>query len=92
MHIQKIAIIDIVRFYHCRLRVQRVTPPPFGAGNYQLTQVLPPIYRLQPDRFARHISSLVSVMPLCLRQERLALIDLFQLMAKQQPQVLSPCS
>ncbi|XP_037075485.1 protein melted-like [Pollicipes pollicipes] len=61
-----------------------------AAGNYQLTQVLPPIYRLQPDRFARHMTTLVTVMPLCLGQERLALIDLFQLMAKQQPQLLVP--
>ncbi|KAF0311000.1 Ventricular zone-expressed PH domain-containing 1 [Amphibalanus amphitrite] len=59
-----------------------------ATGNYQLTQVLPPVYRLQPERFNRHMGTLVSVMPLCLGQERLAIVDLFQLMAKQQPQLL----
>lgn len=58
-----------------------------GAGNYGLCRALPQIYEVSPDELNPHAELLVSLLPLCDLQERLALLQLFALMAHNKPAV-----
>lgn len=59
-------------------------------GNYPLCRVLPNIYEVSPDPFPGHVMALVSLLPQCDNQEKLALLNLFSLIAKDNPSVSDP--
>ncbi|XP_019873887.2 protein melted isoform X2 [Aethina tumida] len=56
--------------------------------NYPLCRVLPNIYEVSPDPFPGHVMALVSLLPQCDNQEKLALLNLFSLIAKDNPSLL----
>ncbi|KAF7273895.1 ventricular zone expressed PH domain-containing protein melted [Rhynchophorus ferrugineus] len=58
------------------------------SGNYPLCRVLPNIYEVSPEPFQGHAMALVSLLPHCDNQEKLALLNLFSLMAKDKPSLL----
>ena len=49
--------------------------------------MLPNIYEVSPEPFQGHAMALVSLMPHCDNQEKMALLNLFALMAKDKPSV-----
>lgn len=57
------------------------------SGNYPLCRVLPNIYEVSPESFQGHVMALVSLLPHCDNQEKLALIHLFGFIAKDNPSV-----
>lgn len=61
----------------------------FFLGNYPLCRVLAQIYEVSPEPFQGHAMALVSLLPHCDNQEKLALLNLFSLMAKDSPTVIS---
>lgn len=56
-------------------------------GNYPLCRVLAQIYEVSPDPLQGHAMALVSLLPHCDNQEKLALLHLFSLIAKDNPTV-----
>lgn len=56
-------------------------------GNYPLCRVLAQIYEVSQEPLEGHTMALVSLLPLCDNQERLALLNLFSLIAKNTPEV-----
>lgn len=59
----------------------------FLIGNYPLCRVLAQIYEVSPEPLQGHAMALVSLLPQCLNQEKLALLNLFSLIAKNNPTV-----
>lgn len=59
----------------------------FFLGNYPLCRVLAQIYEVSPEPFQGHAMALVSLLPHCDNQEKLSLLHLFSLMAKDNPTV-----
>nr|CAD7455379.1 unnamed protein product [Timema tahoe] len=57
------------------------------AGNYPLCRVLPQIYEVNKEPLHDHVMALVSLLPLCENSEKLALLNLFALIAKSNPSV-----
>lgn len=62
------------------------------SGNYPLCRVLPNIYEVSPESFQGHVMALVSLLPHCDNQEKLALINLFALIARDNASVSIPFS
>ncbi|XP_049810598.1 protein melted isoform X1 [Schistocerca nitens] len=60
------------------------------SGNYPLCRVLPQMYAVNKEPLHDHVMALVSLMPLCDNSEKLALLNLFALIAKEKPQLLEP--
>ncbi|XP_055373364.1 protein melted isoform X2 [Condylostylus longicornis] len=58
------------------------------AGNYGLCKVLPQLYDVSPDKISMNASLLVSLLPQCETPEKLALLQLFTLIAQKKPTVL----
>ncbi|XP_045473807.1 protein melted isoform X2 [Harmonia axyridis] len=58
------------------------------SGNYPLCRVLPNIYEVSPEPFQGHAMALVSLLSHCDNQEKLALLQLFALMARDTPLLL----
>lgn len=58
------------------------------SGNYGLCRVLSQIYEVSPEHLTPHASLLVSLLPLCDIQERLALLQLFALIAQNKTDVI----
>ncbi|XP_059612970.1 protein melted [Phlebotomus argentipes] len=58
------------------------------AGNYGLCQILPQIYDVAPHSLDQHTSVLISLLNRCDTQEKLALLQLFALIAKNNPSAL----
>lgn len=56
-------------------------------GNYPLCRVLPQIYAVNKEPLHEHVMALVSLLPLCENPEKLALLNLFALIAKNNPSV-----
>lgn len=56
-------------------------------GNYPLCRVLPQIYTVNTEPLHDHVMALVSLLPLCENSEKLALLNLFALIAKNNPSV-----
>lgn len=50
-----------------------------SAGNFGLCRLLSQIYEVSPEQLTSHAVSLVSLLPICDIQERLALLQLFAL-------------
>lgn len=57
-------------------------------ANYGLCRLLPQIYEVAPDQLNGNVAPLCQLLPRCDIAERLALLQLFALMARQQPAVL----
>lgn len=62
-------------------------PKYFLKGNYPLCRVLAQIYEVSPEPFQGHAMALVSLLQHCDNQEKLSLLHLFSLMAKDNPTV-----
>lgn len=60
------------------------------SGNYPLCRVLPQIYAVNKEPLHEHVMALVSLLPLCENPEKLALLNLFALIAKNNPSLLEP--
>lgn len=60
------------------------------SGNYPLCRVLPQMYAVNKEPLHDHAMALVSLLPLCDNAEKLALLNLFALIAKDKPQLLEP--
>ncbi|GLV34207.1 melted [Carabus blaptoides fortunei] len=58
------------------------------SGNYPLCRVLAQIYEVSHEPLQGHTMALVSLLPLCDNQEKLALLHLFSLIAKNTPALL----
>lgn len=57
-------------------------------ANYGLCRLLPQIYEVSPEQLNGSVAPLVLLLPRCDVAERLALLQLFALMARQRPAVL----
>ena len=57
------------------------------SGNYSLSRVLPQIYSVNRDPIKSHVMTLVSIFPNCENTEKMALLNLFALVAKDNPTV-----
>lgn len=60
------------------------------SGNYPLCRVLPQVYDVSKEPIHDHCMALVSLLPPCEHQERLALLQLFGLIASNKPSLLEP--
>ncbi|KAK7869254.1 hypothetical protein R5R35_000874 [Gryllus longicercus] len=60
------------------------------AGNYPLCRVLPQMYAVNMEPLHDHAMALVSLLPQCDTTEKLALLSLFALIARNSPQLLEP--
>ncbi|KAK7062980.1 Pleckstrin y domain [Halocaridina rubra] len=60
------------------------------SGNYSLSRVLPQIYAVKKDPIHDHVMTLVSLLPQCDTNEKLGLLMLFSLVAKNRPALLEP--
>ncbi|KAG5867767.1 hypothetical protein JTB14_012384 [Gonioctena quinquepunctata] len=81
--------LSLAAMEHASLLTPHVQPimDSIISGNYPLCRVLPNIYEVSPDPFQGHAMALVSLLPHCDTQEKLALLHLFSLMAKDNPSV-----
>jgi hypothetical protein len=61
------------------------------SGNYSLARVLPQIFSgsVNRDPIKSHVMTLVSILPNCDNPEKMALLTLFALVAKDNPTVSS---
>lgn len=82
--------LSLAAMEHASLLTPHVQPimDSIISGNYPLCRVLPNIYEVSPDPFQGHAMALVSLLPHCDNQEKLALLNLFSLMAKDKPSLL----
>ncbi|KAL0267786.1 UNVERIFIED_CONTAM: hypothetical protein PYX00_009955 [Menopon gallinae] len=61
------------------------------SGNYTLSRVLPQVYEVGKEDIEDHAMALVSLLPSCEDPEKLALLNLFALIASNKPSLLEPC-
>ncbi|CAG9860360.1 unnamed protein product [Phyllotreta striolata] len=82
--------LSLAAMEHASLLTPHVQPimDSIISGNYPLCRVLPNIYEVAPEPFQGHAMALVSLLPHCDNQEKLALLNLFTLMAKDNPTLL----
>lgn len=82
--------LSLAAMEHARLLTPHVQPimDSIISGNYPLCRVLPNIYEVSPEPFQGHAMALVSLLPHCDNQEKLALLQLFALLAKDNPSLL----
>ncbi|XP_050304689.1 protein melted [Anthonomus grandis grandis] len=82
--------LSLAAMEHASLLTPHVQPimDSIISGNYPLCRVLPNIYEVSPEPFQGHAMALVSLLPHCDNQEKLALLNLFSLMAKDKPSLL----
>lgn len=57
------------------------------SGNYGLCRVLYQIYEVSPEKVTPHSTLLISLLPKCDLQEKLALLQLFASIAQKKPSV-----
>uniref|UniRef100_T1ISD9 PH domain-containing protein n=1 Tax=Strigamia maritima TaxID=126957 RepID=T1ISD9_STRMM len=60
------------------------------SGNYSLSRVLPQIYAVTKEPIHDHVMALVSLLQFCENPEKLSLLSLFVLIAKNVPLLLEP--
>jgi len=60
------------------------------SGNYSLSRVLPAIFSVDRQLIKNHVMTLVSILPNCADSDSLALLTLFDLVAKDSPELLEP--
>ncbi|XP_076320376.1 protein melted-like isoform X2 [Tachypleus tridentatus] len=58
------------------------------SGNYVLAKALPQIYTVNKEPIHDHIMALVSLLPVCEKSEKISLLKLFSLIAKNKPLML----
>ncbi|KAK9879888.1 hypothetical protein WA026_008388 [Henosepilachna vigintioctopunctata] len=82
--------LSLAAIEHASLLTPHVQPimDSIISGNYPLCRVLPNIYEVSPEHFQGHAMALVSLLSHCDNQEKLALLHLFALMAKDNPLLL----
>lgn len=82
--------LSLAAIEHASLLTPHVQPimDSIISGNYPLCRVLPNIYEVSPEPFQGHAMALVSLLSHCDNQEKLALLHLFALMAKDNPMLL----
>uniref|UniRef100_A0A6P7GSE6 Protein melted-like n=1 Tax=Diabrotica virgifera virgifera TaxID=50390 RepID=A0A6P7GSE6_DIAVI len=82
--------LSLAAMEHASLLTPHVQPimDSIISGNYPLCRVLPNIYEVSREPFQGHAMALVSLLPHCDNQEKLALLNLFTLMAKDNPTLL----
>jgi hypothetical protein len=82
--------LSLAAIEHASLLTPHVQPimDSIISGNYPLCRVLPNIYEVSPEPFQGHAMALVSLLPHCDNQEKLALLHLFSLIAKDNPSLL----
>nr|XP_023024362.1 protein melted [Leptinotarsa decemlineata] len=82
--------LSLAAMEHASLLTPHVQPimDSIISGNYPLCRVLPNIYEVSPEPFQGHAMALVSLLPHCDTQEKLALLNLFALIAKDNPSLL----
>ncbi|KAJ8985018.1 hypothetical protein NQ317_016929 [Molorchus minor] len=82
--------LSLAAMEHASLLTPHVQPimDSIISGNYPLCRVLPNIYEVSLEPFQGHAMALVSLLPHCDNQEKLALLHLFSLMAKDNPSLL----
>jgi len=56
-------------------------------GNYPLARVLPQIYNLNRERIQEHVMALACILPRCEINDKLALLQLFTLVAADNSMV-----
>lgn len=61
-------------------------------GNYGLCRLLSQIYEVSPEQLTANAPLLVGLLPVCDIQERLALLQLFALIAQSRPTVFFKCN
>ncbi|XP_065349191.1 protein melted [Cloeon dipterum] len=61
------------------------------SGNYPLARVLPQIYEVNKEPINEHVMALAALLPRCENPDKLALLSLFGLIAKDKPSLLEPC-
>ncbi|XP_053955862.1 protein melted isoform X3 [Anastrepha ludens] len=61
------------------------------SGNFGLLRVLSQIYEVSPDEVSPHAPLLVALLPQCDSQEKLAVLQLYLLIAQKTPAVLESC-
>ncbi|XP_049313359.1 protein melted isoform X1 [Bactrocera dorsalis] len=61
------------------------------SGNFGLLRVLSQIYEVSPDEVSPHAPVLVALLPQCDSQEKLAVLQLYLLIAQKTPAVLENC-
>ncbi|KAH1009107.1 hypothetical protein HUJ04_001522 [Dendroctonus ponderosae] len=82
--------LSLAAMEHASLLTPHVQPimDSIISGNYPLCRVLPNIYEVSPEPFQGHAMALVSLLSHCDNHEKLALLNLFSLMAKDKPSLL----
>ncbi|KAE8740818.1 hypothetical protein FOCC_FOCC013672 [Frankliniella occidentalis] len=60
------------------------------SGNFSLCRVVPQVYEVTKEPVHEHAMALVSLLPLCENHEKLALLSLFAMIAKNKPALLEP--
>lgn len=79
-----ISIITLHKIYNYNFLINKIL---CSIGNYPLCRVLPQMYAVNKEPLHDHAMALVSLLPLCDNAEKLALLNLFALIAKDKPQV-----
>ncbi|XP_046867962.1 protein melted isoform X2 [Drosophila willistoni] len=60
-------------------------------GNYGLLRVLSQIYEVAPETVTPHAPLLISLLPQCDAQERMAVFQLYLLIVQKSPEILESC-
>lgn len=82
--------LSLAAIHHANLLQPHVQPimDSIISGNYPLCRVLCQLYEVSPGPLNGHAMALVSLLPHTDQQEKLALLSLFELMAKNDPSIL----
>lgn len=71
----------------CKCYLDQIFMCDVVTGNYSLSRVLPQIYAVKKEPIHDHVMTLVSLLPQCDTNEKLGLLMLFSLVAKNRPAV-----
>eukprot|EP00095_Tigriopus_kingsejongensis_P003875 maker-scaffold387_size188669-snap-gene-0.22 protein:Tk03875 transcript:maker-scaffold387_size188669-snap-gene-0.22-mRNA-1 annotation:"protein melted" len=84
--------LSLAAIEHAELLAQHIQPiiDSVISGNYSLARVLPTIYAVNKNPINNHVMTLVSILHNCENTEKLALLSLFGLVAKDNSALLEP--
>ncbi|XP_059086057.1 ventricular zone-expressed PH domain-containing protein 1-like [Tigriopus californicus] len=84
--------LSLAAIEHAELLAQHIQPiiDSVISGNYSLARVLPTIYGVNKNPINNHVMTLVSILHNCENTEKLALLSLFGLVAKDNSALLEP--
>ncbi len=82
--------LSLAAIEHAELLARHIQPviDSVISGNYSLSRVLPTIYAVNRHPINNHAMTLVSILHNCENTEKLALLSLFGLIAKDNPAVI----